>query len=74
VSERPPGPSSVGGTPVIVRAATRADVEAIQAIYLPIVKDTAVSFEELPPDSAEIARRMLAKPYFHGSSPITRAT
>lgn len=62
MSERPSGPSSVGGTPVIVRAATRADVEAIQSIYLPIVKDTAISFEESPPDPAEIARRMLAKP------------
>lgn len=47
---------------VIVRAATRADVEAICSSYRPIVNDTAISFEESAPDAAEIGRRMLTHP------------
>lgn len=47
---------------VIIRAATCADAEAICAIYRPIVNSTAISFEELAPDAAEITRRMLAHP------------
>lgn len=47
---------------VIVRAATIADAEAIRSIYLPIVNDTAISFEESAQDAAEIGRRMLARP------------
>jgi len=46
----------------VVRAATLADVEAITVIYAPMVTDTFMSFEESPPDSAEITRRMLANP------------
>jgi phosphinothricin acetyltransferase len=37
-------------------------VEAICSIYRPIVSGTAISFEELAPDAAEIGRRMLARP------------
>ncbi len=46
----------------LIRAATPADVEAIRCIYAPMVSDTATSFEESPPDSTEISRRMLATP------------
>ncbi len=47
---------------VDVRPAARADAPAIQAIYTPVVVDSAVSFEEAPPEAAEIARRMLSQP------------
>lgn len=47
-----------------VRPATFADAEAIRAIYAPIVRDTAISFEEAAPDAAEIGRRMLGRPRF----------
>lgn len=49
-------------TEIIVRAATSPDADAILSIYQPIVDETVSSFEESPPDSAEIVRRMLAKP------------
>jgi phosphinothricin acetyltransferase len=41
-----------------VRTATEADGAACAAIYAPYVTDTAVSFEESPPDAAEMARRI----------------
>jgi L-amino acid N-acyltransferase YncA len=44
--------------PVIVRQATREDSDQIAAIYRPIVKDTAISFEADPPGSDEMARRI----------------
>ncbi|MBA3234167.1 MAG: N-acetyltransferase [Propionibacteriales bacterium] len=47
---------------VCVRSATRADAAAIQAIYTPVVVDSAISFEEAPPDEEEIVRRMLSEP------------
>ncbi|MGI8676398.1 MAG: GNAT family N-acetyltransferase [Nocardioidaceae bacterium] len=47
---------------VIVRAATPADAGAIATIYGPVITDTAMSFEESPPDPAEIRRRMLVPP------------
>ncbi len=47
---------------VIVRAATPADADAIADIYCPVVTDTAMSFEDSPPDPAEIRRRMCAQP------------
>jgi phosphinothricin acetyltransferase len=47
---------------VRVRPATRDDADAIRGIYAPVVVDSAVSFEETPPDADEIARRMLAQP------------
>ena len=46
-----------GGT---IRAASEADAEAILAIYAPIVRDTAISFEETPPTVDEIVQRMRA--------------
>ena len=42
----------------IIRAATEADADAILAIYAPIVRDTAISFEETPPTVDEIVQRM----------------
>jgi L-amino acid N-acyltransferase YncA len=47
----------------LVRAATAQDAERIRSIYAPYVTATAVSFEEVPPDSAEIGRRMRARPH-----------
>lgn len=46
----------------LVRAAGLGDVEAISSIYEPIVSGTAMSFEESPPDSQEMTRRLLARP------------
>src|SRR4051794_5734903 len=43
-----------------VRAATEADGAACAAIYAPYVNETAVSFEEEPPDAGEMARRIVA--------------
>ncbi|MDQ2845244.1 MAG: hypothetical protein M3Y77_02585 [Actinomycetota bacterium] len=45
-----------------VRSAAVADAAAIAAIYAPYVTDTPVSFEQVPPDAAEIARRMTSDP------------
>jgi L-amino acid N-acyltransferase YncA len=47
---------------ITVRAATAKDAAAIQSIYAPVVLDSFASFEQVPPDAAEIARRMLARP------------
>lgn len=41
-----------------IRLATPGDAEQIAAIYAPIVLDTPISFEMVPPDAAEIARRI----------------
>ncbi|MGQ3030392.1 MAG: GNAT family N-acetyltransferase, partial [Ferrovibrionaceae bacterium] len=41
-----------------IRMAREADASAIQAIYAPIVRDTAISFEDEPPSVAEMARRI----------------
>ena len=43
-----------------VRTATEADAAAVQAIYAPVVRDTAISFEEEPPTVSEMARRIAA--------------
>lgn len=43
-----------------VRSATVADAGACRAIYAPYVEDTAISFEERPPDEAEMRERILA--------------
>jgi L-amino acid N-acyltransferase YncA len=42
----------------VIRLATPADARGIHAIYAPIVRDTAISFELDPPDEAAIARRI----------------
>jgi phosphinothricin acetyltransferase len=41
-----------------VRVANIADAEAVAAIYHPIVRDSVISFEAVPPDAAEIGRRI----------------
>ena len=41
-----------------VRIATEADADAIAAIYEPYVRETAISFEEVPPTPSEMARRL----------------
>lgn len=42
----------------MIRGVTLADAERIQAIYAPIVRDTAISFEAVVPDAAELRRRI----------------
>jgi L-amino acid N-acyltransferase YncA len=41
-----------------IRLATPLDSEAIAAIYRPVVEATAISFEIVPPDREEMARRI----------------
>ena len=43
---------------VAIRLANASDAAEIAAIYKPYVETTRVSFEEAPPDRAEMARRM----------------
>ena len=43
-----------------IRQALPLDAEPIQAIYAPIVADTAISFEETPPTPQEMAGRITA--------------
>jgi len=42
----------------LIRLAGGADAAAIAAIYRPYVEDSRISFEEIPPDAAEMAERM----------------
>ncbi len=42
----------------IIRLATAADAAALQAIYAPIVRATAISFEVVPPSVVEMAQRI----------------
>ncbi|HTZ21645.1 MAG TPA: arsinothricin resistance N-acetyltransferase ArsN1 family B [Opitutaceae bacterium] len=42
----------------IIRPATENDAEQIQAIYAPVVRQTAISFELEPPTVAEMRRRI----------------
>jgi phosphinothricin acetyltransferase len=44
--------------PITIRPATLADAPAIAAIYAPYVLSSIVTFEEAPPDVAEIGARM----------------
>jgi L-amino acid N-acyltransferase YncA len=41
-----------------IRPATTADAAAIQRIYAPIVMETAISFEEVPPTVEQMAARI----------------
>lgn len=43
---------------ITVRAATEADASALAAIYAPYVTDTAISFDESPPDAEEMWARV----------------
>jgi phosphinothricin acetyltransferase len=49
---------------MLVRAASASDAAACAAIYAPFVTDSWVSFEAVPPDADEMARRIAD----HGSS------
>jgi phosphinothricin acetyltransferase len=55
-----------GGTvadPIVrVRPAGPADAAAIAEVYRPYVVDAVTSFEEAPPDAAEMSRRMVTSP------------
>lgn len=44
--------------PHAIRLATEDDADAIAAIYAPVVLETPVSFELVPPDADEMRRRM----------------
>jgi phosphinothricin acetyltransferase len=43
-----------------LRAASAADGDACAAIYAPYVRDTAISFELVPPSAAEMSERIAA--------------
>lgn len=43
---------------LIVRLATEADAPALAAIYEPYVRETAITFEYVPPTAEEFAERM----------------
>lgn len=45
-----------------LRPAGEDDAAAVAAVYAPYVSDSVVSFEDVPPDAAEIRRRMLVAP------------
>jgi phosphinothricin acetyltransferase len=42
----------------LIRLARAADAVAIATIYAPYVSDSRISFEQTPPDAAEMARRL----------------
>ena len=44
----------------MIRVGTAGDTARIAEIYRPYVTESAISFEETPPDAAEIGRRMEA--------------
>ena len=46
------------GQPLVRQADPATDAVDCAAIYAPFVRDTAISFEEDPPDAAEMARRI----------------
>lgn len=46
--------------PPVIRRATPQDAAAIQAIYAPIVRETSISFEVVPPAVEEMRRRIAA--------------
>ena len=48
-----------------IRDATEADAEACAAVYAPYVHDTAISFELVPPSSAEMAQRIATALHSH---------
>ncbi|HIJ57131.1 MAG TPA: N-acetyltransferase [Deltaproteobacteria bacterium] len=45
--------------PPVIRLATDNDAEQIQAIYSPVVSDTAISFELKPPSVPEMRQRIM---------------
>jgi phosphinothricin acetyltransferase len=52
--------------PTLVRLAAEADAEQIASIYRRYVEDSWISFEDTPPDAAEMTRRIVGeRPGFH---------
>jgi L-amino acid N-acyltransferase YncA len=49
-------------SPALVRAADTTDAGAIAVVYRPYVTGSVASFETVPPDADELARRMLTTP------------
>ena len=45
----------------VIRLATPDDASGMQAIYAPIVRDTAISFELEPPTVAEMQQRIVQR-------------
>jgi L-amino acid N-acyltransferase YncA len=45
--------------PIEIRVARPEDASEIQAIYAPVVADTAISFEEIPPSVEEMRQRIV---------------
>jgi phosphinothricin acetyltransferase len=50
-------PRPASGPPILVRVAEASDIPAIQSIYAHHVRYGLASFEEVPPDIAEMERR-----------------
>jgi L-amino acid N-acyltransferase YncA len=51
---------------VLIRLAAEADADAIASIYRRYVEDSRISFEDQPPDAAEMKRRIVGdRPGFH---------
>ncbi len=43
---------------IIIRSANTADAVSVTSIYAPIVENSTISFEEVPPSTKEMARRI----------------
>ena len=54
------GGSKTYDFPLTIRVARPEDAEAIAAIYGPAVRETATSFEQIPPEPEEMSRRIRA--------------
>lgn len=50
----------------LIRAATVGDAGACAAIYAPYVRDTVITFEESPPNTAAMAARITERGRTHG--------
>lgn len=63
-ARQPDGPRAIPGDVsaknAVIRPVTVNDAEAVAAIYAPHVTEGVASFETVPPDSAEMARRIAA--------------
>jgi phosphinothricin acetyltransferase len=55
-----PGGDAAASEARVIRLAREADAEAVRAIYAPIVRDTAISFELEPPSADEMRGRIAA--------------
>ena len=55
---RPDSFASLPGASLLIRTAEEADAPALLAIYAPYVRNTAISFEYVPPTAEEFAARI----------------